>query len=377
MIEKNDLTQNGSNKAKLLSMVSHEIRTPLHGIIGLTEQLQDTTLTQEQKDLVDNLLRTERILMNLVNDVLDYSKLKDAAFDIKLKPTKIQSVLDDIRFLFMAVANQKGLSLVVHCDVIDKIVKVDELRLKQVLSNLTNNGLKFTDTGGITLVCTQVSGEISGRVRYKFEVIDTGKGIPEEVVNKIFDEYYQTEIGSKKEGTGLGLTISNMILSKMDSTLELTNSDGGQGATFFFFLDLEVAEEVQPEHKERISHHFQNAHALVIDDDAMVQQISSNMLLKEDIKVDLASSISEGKEKFRKYHPELVFLDMELEDGTGDQMVQFLRNECFYHGVIICTTASTHSTKDIIAMGFDDILRKPFNRRSMNRVLARLSQKEY
>lgn len=211
-------SKKNTDKLKLLSLVSHEIRTPLHGIIGLTEQLQDTALSADQKSLVDHLIHTERILMNLINDVLDYSKLKSAAFDIKLKAASLPTILHELKVLFAPLANQKSLDLDVSINVESGHVLVDILRLKQVLSNLINNALKFTHTGYIRLECQQLpSQNDQENPTYRFTVEDTGAGIPEGEEDSIFEAYGQSSENNNHNGTGLGLTISNMILHNMGS----------------------------------------------------------------------------------------------------------------------------------------------------------------
>ncbi|AWW28733.1 hypothetical protein DN752_00485 [Echinicola strongylocentroti] len=376
MQENNFNNYSNSDKLKLLSLVSHEIRTPLHGIIGLTEQLQDTTLNEEQTGLVEHLIHTERILMNLINDVLDYSKLKNSAFDIRLKPASLVGILEEIRTLFAPLAAQKGLALNTKINIISEYVLVDILRVKQVLSNLINNALKFTDKGSITLLCNQLTPiDDSSAHSYRFAVEDTGTGIPKGKENSIFEAYGQATAANDRNGTGLGLTISNMILNNMNSHLQLANpSDGTKGAIFYFELTLDQTSAPPKTKKKQLTHEFAGKHALLVDDDPLVQQITASMLCKEEIDVATVSSIDEALIRVKQTNPELIFIDLELGDQNGADLLSDIKNNIADPGHLICMTASENSKSEILHLGFEAVLRKPFNRRALARVLSNLSQ---
>lgn len=372
-----DLTEStNEKKLKLLSLVSHEIRTPLHGIIGLTEQLTDTMLDADQRELVDHLIRTEKILMNLVNDVLDYTKLKEEAFDIRLKPSSLISILEEVRSLFISLADQKGITLQLQYRMLSPFVKIDELRIKQVLTNLVNNALKFTDKGTIWLRCTQLESDSQANTSdFLIEVEDSGTGIPAGFEEKIFEEYFQTDEGSTKSGTGLGLTISNMILRKMGSHLEVKKrspQEQNQGALFHFTLSVENATAATPQ-KNVFHHQFGDTKALVVDDDRLILQITERMLTKEGIYVTKALSLGEAKSLLDAESFDLVLLDMELKDGSGQELVHHLKARNFA-GTVICCTASTESKEYIRKLGFDWVLKKPFNRRALSRALSKISE---
>ncbi|GGF46196.1 ATP-binding protein [Echinicola rosea] len=376
MSEKNFNQQNKTDKLKLLSLVSHEIRTPLHGIIGLTEQLQDTPLSEDQKSLVDHLIHTERILMNLINDVLDYSKLKSSAFDIRLKPASIPTILDELKTLFAPLAAQKSLDLEVSVDVDPGYVRVDILRLKQVLSNLINNALKFTDAGYIRLKCQQITSPKEKELpTYRFTVEDSGSGIPKGKESSIFEAYGHSSKVNNQNGTGLGLTISNMILNNLDSELQLSRPPApGTGAIFYFDLVLEPTETVPNTEKKQLTHQFGGKRALLVDDDPLVQKITANMLEKEDISVKTSSSFKNAINILSQLQPELVFIDLVLGENDGGELLRHLKEEGIYSGLSVCMTASENSKGEILKLGFDAVLRKPFNRRALARVLSELSK---
>ncbi|QDH80538.1 response regulator [Echinicola soli] len=376
MSKNNFNKQDNTAKLKLLSLVSHEIRTPLHGIIGLTEQLQDTPLSDDQKSLVDHLIHTERILMNLINDVLDYSKLKSAAFDIKLKPASVHTILDELKTLFAPLAAQKSLDLEVNIEVGAEYVLVDNLRLKQVLSNLINNALKFTDSGYIRLECKQTTSTNSdGHPMFRFTVEDSGSGIPEGKETSIFEAYGHSSESHNKNGTGLGLAISNMILNNLGSELHLSKpSASDTGAIFYFDLAMEPTETAPHTKKEQLTHQFEGTRALLVDDDPLVQKITTAMLEKEGISVKTSLSFKSALDCLSQVQPELIFIDLVLGETDGAELLGYLKESGIHSASFICMTASENSKDEILKLGFDAVLRKPFNRRALTRVLSQLSK---
>jgi len=370
-----------STRLKLLSKVSHEIRTPLHGIIGLTEELEQTNLDGGQKELVQSLIKTERILMNLVNDVLDYTKLKAEGFNIRKKTALLPDILNDLRLLFGPLAKEKSVDLLVECDIRSPKVMVDVLRLKQVISNLVNNALKFTEKGAITIICRQLeAGKDNNELKYRFEVMDTGPGIPDGYESRIFKEYGQTKAGKQKRGTGLGLTISNMILKKMKSKLKLKNhicKEKGieSGACFYFDLSLEPSDQTVEEKKKELKHSFQDKKALLVDDDALMQEVTGGMLKKENIQVTVAGTIKEAKHLLQIINYDLVLVDMYLSDGHGTDLLDFCSVNEIRTGPVVIVSAFTLENENHIHLNVDAFLNKPFNRRALKRVLSSLSEK--
>ncbi|WP_186758562.1 ATP-binding response regulator [Echinicola salinicaeni] len=361
-----------------MAQVSHEIRTPLHAIIGLTEELGQTSLDGDQRNLVENLLKTERILMNLVNDVLDYTKLKAEGFTIRNKTAVLPDLMNEISMLFESLAKKNSTDIVVQCDTASPKVLIDVLRIKQVIGNLVNNALKFTNNGRITIRCRQLNSRAENKNKYRFEVSDTGPGIPTGYEAKIFEEYGQTKEGKQKNGTGLGLTISNKILKKMDSKLKVKSVTGKNkgkesGATFYFDLYLEPSELPVDDKKKKLIHSFHGKKALLIDDDILMQEVTSRMLEKENIQTTVSGTLKEAKSLLLKNEYDLLLVDMHLEDGKGTDILEFCESNKIRTGPVVIISAFIPESENQTISKANAILNKPFNGRALKRALSTVS----
>jgi PAS domain S-box-containing protein len=269
-----------ANKAKseFLANMSHEIRTPLNGVIGFTELLTHTDLNEQQRRYADTALRSASSLLDLINDILDLAKIESGKAELNLDLVDLHELAETIVDVLSFQAHQKGLELLLdmHADVPQKI-ETDELKLKQVLINLLNNALKFTEQGEVVLTIETINEQPSaGSEHLRFSIRDSGIGIAPEKQDQIFDAFSQADSSTTKKfgGTGLGLTISNKLLSLMDSRIRL-ESEPGQGSTFFFELSVGAptsAAKENPVSKEYLSRFSQ---VIILDGNA-----SSGALLK-------------------------------------------------------------------------------------------------
>lgn len=244
-------------KSEFIANMSHEMRTPLNGIIGFSDLLTDTELTDIQARYVQNVTAASNSLLRLVNDVLDFSKIESGKIELESEITDIRNLLQNIRDAMKYPAQKKNLELIVNIPSnIPEHVIVDSLKLRQVLINLLSNAIKFTQNGEIELEVEVNPIETeNNQMKFKFEVKDTGIGITKENLDKIFDSFSQADgsINRKYGGAGLGLTIASSYLKMMDSKLEL-NSEFGKGSVFYFTLVLPVkkAEETIIDKSENV-----------------------------------------------------------------------------------------------------------------------------
>ncbi|MDP2216120.1 MAG: histidine kinase N-terminal 7TM domain-containing protein [Methanolobus sp.] len=281
-----------SAKSQFLAMMSHEMRTPLNGVIGFSDLLMQTDLTKSQMQYMQAVYSSAISLLDLMNDVLDLSKIE--AGKLELDPEKIDLIelCEQITDMVKYKAHEKGLELLLNMSAdLPRYIVADRLRLKQVLVNLVGNAVKFTEYGEVELKAEAFQAPGNDGMWFTLSVRDTGIGIAKENQSRIFSSFTQADgsITRKYGGTGLGLTISNILLEKMGSRLEL-ESKPGEGSTFYFtvMFPTETSEEVEKPV-------FPNVHkVLIVDDNAANCSILQNMLRSWSIETDVAADGAEA-----------------------------------------------------------------------------------
>tara|TARA_R110002124_G_scaffold274050_2_gene443722 strand:+ start:257 stop:2905 length:2649 start_codon:yes stop_codon:yes gene_type:complete len=230
-------------KSEFLANMSHEIRTPLNGVIGFTELLSNTQLNEQQAKYANTALNSANALLDLINDILDLAKIESGKSETNIKQLHLHELLETILDVLSFQAHKKGLELILDLDPrIGDVIETDELKLKQVLINLLNNALKFTEKGQVIMKLTLLNPyteEFQENLNIRFSVSDSGIGIPKSKQQLIFEAFSQADSSTTKKfgGTGLGLTISNKLLKLLGSSIQL-KSEMGKGSDFYF--DLEV-----------------------------------------------------------------------------------------------------------------------------------------
>jgi len=276
-------------KGQFLATMSHEIRTPLNGVLGISQLLGETNLNAQQKEYVDTILTSGQMLLYIINDILDYSKLD--ANKMKLDPTSfnLEKIIDEVVDILKSNANKKELSLSSNfSDNSVKWISADANRIRQVLFNIIGNAIKFTEIGTIEVKVTTVETN-KGFVDALIQIIDTGVGIEEKAIDALFNPFTQADLSTTRTygGTGLGLSICKKIVSLMKGTIKV-NSKIGEGTTFSLSLPLAIA-NVSKEHSNKAGHHtskpelvpsLTNMNILLVEDNSINQMIAKTMIEK-------------------------------------------------------------------------------------------------
>jgi PAS domain S-box-containing protein len=310
-------------KSEFLANMSHELRTPLNGVIGYAQLLQrDRTLSPNQRDALNAISACGSHLLDLINDVLDLSKIEAGRMDIEATPCDLRQVAVDLRYVIEERAQRKGLAFVTHIDPgVSPRVILDGRHLRQVLLNLLGNAVKFTPHGEVRL---QIEPGTPGRLR--FDVIDTGIGIEAENLSAVFQAFRQTRSGAELGGTGLGLTISHRLVRSMGGELKVESAPG-KGSRFYFELPLVEAEELTAPvsadtDSEALSSDARLAPgehltALVADDSSVNRRILASLLESAGVHVITAAGGLEAVELGRTHRPDVVLMDLRMSDLSG------------------------------------------------------------
>lgn len=369
-----------ANKAKseFLANMSHEIRTPMNAILGFSEALYHKIESKQQQKMVKSILNSSNLLMSLLNDILDLSKIEAGKLEISLQPVNLDYLVQEIIMLFKDKAYKKGLAL--KCDVENDFpsgLMLDEVRIKQVLFNLVGNAIKFTHHGFIAIALKyRPTGDKRGQVT--IEVEDTGIGIPESQNEIIFEAFKQQTGQSNREygGTGLGLTITKRLVEKMNGIITVT-SEISKGSTFQVKLnDVELTDSIShrteyPDSGDDIV--FNNETILVVDDVPSNIEAISNLLSSNGVTVLSAENGEIALEMLSYSYPSIILLDMRMPGLDGYEVAKRIKaKKDKKHIPLIAYTASVFSNEKIENSGFfSGRLYKPVRRAELFNLLSK------
>lgn len=390
--QKEKLSAEAANQAKssFLANMSHEIRTPINAIIGMNEMILRESRERRILRYAGNIKNASKSLLSLINDILDFSKVESGKMEIVETTYQISSVLNDLVNMIQARATDKGLEL--KLDIDDQIPSElygDEVRLRQIITNLLTNAVKYTREGSVTLKvrCTKLPD--AERVRLDVAVVDTGIGIKKEDQEKMFSTFQRVDVETNRgiEGTGLGLALSKQLLELMGSKL-LLDSEYGRGSAFFFGLvqkivddapigDYKAMYERALQDAARYQESFQapDAKILVVDDTRMNLEVCKGLLKKTRIQVDTADSGLECLNMIMKKEYHMIFLDHKMPHMDGVQCLERIREMDNHPNVntkVIALTANAVSgaREFYLEHGFDDYLAKPIQGEKLEQLLC-------
>ncbi len=358
-------------KSGFVANMSHEIRTPLNAIMGFTQVLErDPDLTPQQAEHVRTISRSGTHLLHLINDILDMSRIEAGRVSVNSAPFSLHDLLDDLTLMFRSRADAKGLQLLEERDAsVPRGVATDEGKLRQVFINLLGNAVKFTSEGGIAIrVRAEECLDRPGMLRLLAEVEDSGPGIPDKDLERIFDPFGQAEAGVKAGGTGLGLAISRRFVEMLGGSMTV-HSQVGRGSCFRFEVLVEPAADVgereRPILKQVIGLEPGSGpyRILVVDDIQTNRSLLTELLRPLGFEVREACNGAEALQIHQQWGASAILMDMRMPVMDGYEATRRIRaSEPDGHTPIIAVTASAFDDlrDQVIAVGVDVYLRKPF-----------------
>lgn len=378
-IERQKAAEANSAKTRFVANMSHEIRTPLNGIIGISTLFKTTPLNADQKELISTLDSSSKLLLSLLNNVLDFTKIEERKLNIENTTFSLPAIIDDTVSLYKAQCNDKKIKLEsVVSDSLD-LVYGDAATIHQVLANLVGNAVKFTDQGGITITAL-ASNQVGNNITIKFEVADTGIGIAKDKQDKIFDSFSQAEstTAQKFGGSGLGLTIAKDMVQAMGGELQVTSTEG-VGTRFWFDLTLEQKQAVQEATTNASNiagavpinqnQQQQALNILVCEDEKTNQKIITRILSIPGHKVSIADSSEEMLDLLEAQSFDLVITDLNMAGMSGIEAIKLYRftqpTDDKTRFILFTADVTLETKEEAKHAGFDGMLTKPIDALSM------------
>jgi signal transduction histidine kinase/DNA-binding NarL/FixJ family response regulator len=373
-------------KESFISTMSHEIRTPMNAIFGFSEQLLETPLNDAQKEQVEIIKKSSDHLVGIINDILDYSKLGAGKLELNIERFKPRDIVNEVIRMMKPLAGKKNIDL--NTDIAPDLPQVllgDPMRLKQILINLVSNAVKFTDKGEVSLKCLPIL-ENDTIVLVQFMIKDTGIGIPSSKITSIFNEFEQAEgdITRRYGGTGLGLTITQKLVTLQGGTIEV-DSEEGKGTMIKFTILYKIApviDEPSPEKNEKYSVPTDLA-ILVADDEEYNRMLMTAILNKWGV---IHKEVSNGEEAVRELENrkyDVVLMDVQMPVMNGLQATRYIREHPMKSSnqkipiLGVMASVSEEIRRQCMEAGMNDCLNKPFKEKELSEKISDLLNKDF
>lgn len=363
--EKEKADEANAAKSRFLSRMSHEIRTPMNAIVGVSEILLRDPKDEEQKEYIETIKNSGKALVLLINDILDLSKIEAGKMELVEDDYEFIPMIHEVSNMIKNRIGEKPISFI--CELENKIPTIlngDGLRIRQILINLLNNAVKFTEQGSIRLNVS-VEEILGDDVELLFSVQDTGIGIKEEDLQSLFQSFSQIDLKKNKgkEGTGLGLAICAELVGMMGGTLKV-ESEYGMGSCFSFSIFQKIGVKIEKKSDRLVKFTAPDARILLVDDNAMNRKIACNLLAPLNMKIDLAENGKSAIEKVENNHYDFIFMDHMMPIMDGIEATVSIRNmegDYFKNVPIIALTANvmTEAQQEFFDAGMNGYVPKP------------------
>jgi signal transduction histidine kinase/CheY-like chemotaxis protein len=361
--EREEAIEASNAKSRFLSMMSHEIRTPLNAITGLSHILGDTNPREDQRENIEALNYSGKILLNLLNNVLDFSKMETSGIALDPIPANIKLAIEQIKKIHEPGCLSKGITLELEIDEELPTVWLDVVRFNQVINNLVSNAIKFTDDGSVTLKISNQE-DLNGNVQIRTETIDTGIGISKEQQEKIWEPFAQASVSTNRlyGGTGLGLPIIKSVVEAMGSKVHV-ESEEGKGSRFFFDLELKPATNQQLDKTTRKKvRDLKGRRILLVEDNKINIMVGKQILEKANLVVDVAYDGQMAVDMVRENNYGIVLMDIQMPIMDGYTSSMEIRKFNTNLPILALSASVFVEVKNKIEQsGMDGFIFKPFD----------------
>jgi len=373
---KEEALQLSRAKDMFISVMSHEIRTPLNAVIGMSHLLLEDSPLESQKENLNVLKFSSDNLLKLINDVLDFTKIETGNIELEKDNVHLKEIVQSITGSLQYKTKEKNIYLNALIDpAVPPTVVGDSTRLSQILLNLTNNAVKFTDKGGVTIELAVID-QTQKTTRIRFSVLDTGIGIPSDKLNTVFESFKQADTSTTRKygGTGLGLAISKRLIELHDSRINV-DSELGKGSKFWFTITFNKSDNNKKSNTASVERGL-NMNVLVVDDNQINRLLVNKILTKWGASIDFAENGIQAIDKVENNKYDVVLMDMHMPEMGGLEATQIIRSKAepyFKQLPIIALTASMLNSQmgEITNAGMNDYILKPFEPQNLFEKLSR------